>query len=175
VDENATIQMLNLPEGFSTVSYQLTDFNGALIKEWSDDEVTSIQLENLTPGTYVVKANCGHISVQQDIDFLLLGSPYITVSPNPTSALVQVKLCNPIYPMDKENNSSAAGTVEYSTKIPIDRSIEYVVSDGISIIATGTKYSEEFEIDLSSYPSGIYTISVSDGQGRYAKHLQLIH
>jgi len=176
IDQNATIRMLDLPEGHASVSYQLTDFGGTVLNEWIDSESTTLPLEGLTPGTYVLKGVCGEIAVQQDIDFLLRGSPYITLSPNPTSDLVHVRLWNPVYPLDDSGNSSnATEATVVAAPIHIVRSLDYVVSDGISIVATGSKTSEQFDIDMSSFPSGIYTISVTDGQGQYAKHLQVIH
>lgn len=176
IDNEVEVVLVDDTLGNDSIAWQLEDFGGSTLQTWTGNAITRFSLTGLQPATYVIRATYGGNSVQQDIDFLLKGTPFISLSPNPTSDIVHVSLLNPVYPNDDVDNTHyQSQLVELAEQIPIVNGLDYVVSNGINDVASGTSFSDQFDIDMTSFPSGIYTISVTDGLGQYAKHLQVIH
>lgn len=173
IDEDVEIQLSDDSLNSDSISYQLEDFGGRPILSWEGGAVSHFSLSGLQPGTYVVRASYGAETLQQDIDLLLKGTPYITLSPNPTADLVHVKLNNPVY--EKEISTQTQNTQQFAQQVPISAGLTYLVSNGINNVLSGQANLDEFDIDLSALPSGIYTITVTDGMGLYAKHAQVVH
>lgn len=102
---------------------------------------------------------CGYGMDEPELDITATGSGYLTLSPNPSSDLVQVSL-------DATSTNSTLSTNTYSVK---------VVDDYGTIVSSCIKKEKKFNIPISSFRNGIYTVIVSDGTNTYQNKLIVKH
>ena len=102
---------------------------------------------------------CGYGMDEPELDITATGSGYLTLSPNPSADLVQVSL-------DATSTNSTLSTNTYSVK---------VVDDYGTIVSSGIKKEKKFNIPISTFRNGIYTVIVSDGTNTYQNKLIVKH
>lgn len=179
IDREAAVSLLPDDAGpvSTPVEYELRRFTGEVIASWSGGTETRAALTGLEPGTYVIRARYGQTTLEQDVNFILRGMPFLMVSPNPSADLARVQLMNPVYP-DGEYGPPADPETTFEQVLPdagpVERMLRYSLTRNGLVMLEGTENKTAFDLNLTSLPAGVYVLTVDDGMARYFRHAQVI-
>jgi hypothetical protein len=179
IDREATVSLL--PEDAdpvnTPVAYELRQFSGEVIAAWTGGAETRVGLSGLEPGTYVIRARYGQTTLEQDINFVIRGMPYLMVSPNPSANLARVQLINPVYP--DGGSSQPPGPEPPNGQVvqdagQVERTLRYTLTRNGLVMLEGTRSETDFDLNLTSLPAGVYVLTLNDGIALYFRHVQVV-
>ncbi len=148
---------LTVPKSFGDYTYTLADFAGNPLFQTTSQAISAkLPIGDIAPGTYQVIVSGSGQSWSEDVDFLLKGMPYLTLSPNPAATNLRATLNDPVYPklkasweiFDTQGNFYYRGDDESNTNF--------------------------ISIPVSDLPLGrTYILKLTDGLSEYNKHFQI--